>query len=53
MYALDNRVAKYGRKNKAKGKTRPKKNRDKPKVTEFDNEFLDLTQKSTVHKRKH
>lgn len=30
-----------------------KKKRDKPKVTEFDNEFLDLTQKSTVHKRKH
>ena len=48
MYALDNRVAKYDRKNKAK-----KKKRDKPKVTEFDNEFLDLTHKSTVHKRKH
>ena len=36
------------------GKTKPKKKkRDKPKVTEFDNEFLELIHKSTVHKRKH
>ena len=35
------------------GKTRLKEKRDKPKVTEFDNEFFDLTQKSAVHKRKH